>query len=166
MNIRLVATTLLLAGVAVDASVAQMDPEDEIRSLSGVRAYGLVIDLESALPEGAEGFEPSVWRERLSERLRALTGRAPSTNVDPTEDTHLYVHLNAMSVGEQLVPFSIKASFLQPVRIPGGRRMMAITWETGLVGLVSIGELGRVLEAAVGVVEEFASDLAQAEILD
>jgi len=43
---------------------------------------------------------------------------------------------------------------------------MAITWETGLVGLVSIGELRQVLDAAVGVVEEFASDMAQAEILD
>ncbi len=157
---------LCAAALTVRPLWAQMDLEDEIRSLSGHDDFGLVIDIESNLPDGFVGLDNSVWRERLTERLRQLVGHAPSADVDPTIDPHLYIHVNAMSVDGNLIPFAIDASFLQMARIGRGNRMMAVTWESGLVGLVSRGETPQIIAAGVGIVEEFVSDLKQSMLLE
>ncbi|MDX1428858.1 MAG: hypothetical protein R3282_01170 [Rhodothermales bacterium] len=163
----------LLLTIAITIFVAagrpasgQMDLEDEILSLAGVTDFGLVVDIESTLPSGAAGLDNSIWRDALSETLRELTGTSPATRVDPTRDSHLYVHVNAMSVGDDLVPFAIEASFVQKARVDKGQDMMVVTWETGLVGLVTQNQLSQVLQGGIGVVEEFAGDLKQARLLE
>ncbi len=143
-----------------------MDLEDEIRSLSGHDNFGLVIDIESNLPEGFDGLVNAEWRRRLVQRLRELVGITPVVVPDPTRDPHLYVHVNAMGVGDNLIPFSIEASFVQMVRVDKGIKMMAVTWESGLVGLVSRNETGQILDAGAGLVDQFVSDLKQSALLN
>lgn len=152
--------------LSAQTSSAQMDLEDEIRSLAGHDNFGLVVDIESNLPEGFEGQVNSEWRKHLVGRLRELAGVTPSVAPDPTRDAHLYVHVNAMGVGDDMIPFSIEASFVQMVRVDKGERMMAVTWESGLVGLVSRNESRQILDAGAGLVQQFVSDLKQSELLN
>ncbi|MBT8400441.1 MAG: hypothetical protein KJO98_08195 [Rhodothermia bacterium] len=151
---------------AVETASAQMDLEDEIRSLTGHNNFGLVVDIESNLPEDFDGLVNSKWRQRLGQRLRERAGIVPTADLDPTRDPHLYIHVNAMGVGDNLIPFSIEGSFVQMVQVDKGKRMMAVTWESGLVGLVSRSETPQILDAGAGLVDQFVSDLKQSALLN
>ena len=92
-----------------------------------------------------------------------MSSRRPSTDPNQSGLPHLYVHVNAHDAGGGLVPFSVNAYFIQEVRLSeGGRRMMAITWESGFVGVVSYDRLVAIPDAAESLVEEFAGDLVAA----
>ncbi len=146
-------------------SAAQLDRQEEIESLENIRAFGLVVDVEASLALTSDpAFSASALRMALADRLERLGVQRPS--FDPLDSglPYLYVHVHAMEVGDGLVPFAVDASFIQAVRVDsGGQEVMAATWESGYLGLVSYDRLGAISEASEGLVSEFAEDLAAAD---
>ncbi len=159
--VRWASICLCLTIVPVAAIHAQMDREAQVASLREARQFGIVIDIESVLPANRPGLDNTMWRETLASRIHEVSGRRPVTVTDPTREAHVYVHVNVMSVGASLVPFSVGVSFIQPGRA-GKKSMMVATWESGLVGLVSPDQLKVILDSAESLIDEFAVDLAAA----
>ncbi len=153
--------SLLLTSLLTVEVNAQMDRDAQVASLREARQFGIVIDIESVLPAHRPGLDNTLWRERLAARIHEVSGRRPQQVTDPTREAHVYVHVNVMSVGESLVPFSVEVEFVQPGRA-GHSAMMVTTWKSGLVGLVSPDQLKVILDSAESLIDEFAADLAVA----
>lgn len=145
-------------------ALAQIDQEEAVQSLSDVGPYGMVVDVEATLSLASDAvLDIESMRVRLADRLETLSGRRPSVDPIGEEHPYLYVHVNALDAGDGLVPFAVNATFQQPVRVvAGGQPMMAVTWESGSVGLVSYDRLAAIPDAAESLVEEFAEDLVAA----
>ncbi len=148
---------LLLASFAQPA-VAQTDRSAQIQSLSHIRTFGLVVDIEStqSLTEDAT-LNVEEWVTGFSNTIREQVGFSPRDNLDVHKDPFVYVHANILDFGRGLVPFSIEVSFRQQVNF-AGNAMIAPTWETGVVGLVSTDRLRSIRESAGRLLEEFLSD--------
>jgi hypothetical protein len=156
-----IAAALLLLSTP---SLAQIDQEEAVRSLSDVGPFGIVVDVEATLSLASDAtLDTESMRARLADRLETLSGRRPSVDPIHEECPYLYVHVNALDAGDGLVPFAVNATFQQPVRVAaGGQQMTAVTWESGFVGLVSYDRLAAIPDAAESLVEEFAEDLVAA----
>lgn len=70
------------------------------------------------------------------------------------------VHVNAMDMGNGLIPFAIEVEIIQGVVVPNlpNEMIHAATWDTGLVGLVSHDNVDTVKWAALELVDEFIED--------
>jgi len=143
---------------------AQLDQEESTRSLADVGPFGIVVDVEatqSLAIDSSLGTES--LKARLANRLEAMSGRRPVAAPLERSKPYLYVHVNAMQVDDGLIPFSVSASFIQEVRVAaGGLSMMASTWDSGYVGLVSYDRIGAIADACESLVDEFAEDLVAA----
>lgn len=160
MKARLCVTALLLL-IRVPA-FGQLDQGGQIASLADVGLFGLVVDIEAPRSVTLDpGLDIMRLSARLADRIEAVANRRPSP--DPLDEGHpyLYVHVNAHDAGGGLIPFAVNASFIQETRRrAGGEIVMAITWESGFVGLVSYDRLSGIADASEGLVEEFVGDLA------
>lgn len=70
------------------------------------------------------------------------------------------VHVNAMDMGNGLIPFAIEVEIIQGVVVANlpNELIHAATWDTGLVGLVSPENLDTIRWAMLDLVEEFIED--------
>ncbi len=139
----------------------------ERASLDGVDGFFLSVNIEgprSLLDRDALDLF------RMEETFRAQLREAGLTVYDDAgvaaadRAPYLYVHVNTMDAGPGLVPFAVEAAFFQRVilaRDPA-RRMVAETWSTGVVGIVSYDNLPLIGEAAADLVDDFAEDLRRA----
>jgi hypothetical protein len=70
------------------------------------------------------------------------------------------VHLNAMDMGNGLIPFAIEVEIIQGVVVANlpNELIHAATWDTGLVGLVSHDNVDTIRWAMLDLVDEFIED--------
>ena len=152
------ALLLLVLASFTQQAVAQTDRSAQIESLSHIRTFGLVVDIEStqSLSEDAT-LNVEEWVAGFSDTIRERVGFSPRENLDVHKDPFVYVHANILDFGRGLVPFSIEVSLRQQVNV-AGNDMIAPTWETGVVGLVSTDRLRSIRESAGRLLEEFLTD--------
>ena len=92
-------------------------------------------------------------------RTNGLNVLDASEVADMSGAPYLYVHVNMIDMDGGLVPFAINTQFYQEVEVRRQRdQLMASTWDTGLVGLVSYDNLDMIADAAVGSVTNFIDD--------
>jgi hypothetical protein len=71
-----------------------------------------------------------------------------------------------MDAGRGLYPFAIETRFYQPVTLPHRRNAetQASTWDTGVVGLVSLDQLSTIAESAVDLLATFIEEYRQVNL--
>ena len=142
---------------------AQNEIERERISLQGLQEFGFTANIEvSRTIADNEHLTPTVIRQLAIDRLiEANINYIADEEVQSSADVpFLYMHINAMQLENGLVPFSIQLRMYQPVRLPLNRDLLtsASTWETGMVGIVSLDQLETINFAAEELVSDFIED--------
>ena len=142
---------------------AQNEVQLELSSLRGIGEMGFSINMEAseALSKREELDILSI-RKQVVERLKdeGIPVVSETEARSSADMPLLHMHINTMDAGRGLVPFAISIHFYQPVRLVLNRDMQttASTWETGMVGIVSLDQLGIIGESAVQSLDAFISD--------
>jgi len=142
---------------------AQNEMEKELSSLTGINSLYTVVNIE-----GSQAIVDSkeVNVKRIQESIRE-TLREAGLNVISNKESikkrnypYLYVHINAMETEVGYIPFAINIDFFQPVKLvlSGNKQMMASTWETGSVAMVSPDRMEFLEQSALAMVEGFIQD--------
>lgn len=158
-----ITTILCLALLAMPTvALAQMETEQSRRSLRGIKGFYLHVDVEGSVGlTQDDALNVRAIKGRVSTALRdaGLNVLEPTEVIDQSSSPYLYVHVNMMDMDQGLVPFAINTQFYQQVQIKRQRSsMVACTWDTGLVGLVSYDNLDMIADAAVSSVTNFIDD--------
>ena len=139
---------------------AQLDVGEARASLRDVGPFFVRVDVEAG-PALSE--HPALRRLTRAVSRRLTEGGAPASE-ERDGRPYLYVHVNALEMEEGLIPFTVSLQFLQTVRLARERTFptTACTWEAATVGLVSPDNVALIAEAALDLVDEFATDLRAA----
>lgn len=132
-------------------------------SLEGIQEFGFTANIEgSRTIADSENLTPSkIRQEAVSQLVEADLRFVSDEEVSSSADIpFLHLHINAMELDNGLIPFSITLSLYQPVKLSLNRDLQtsAITWQTGMVGLVSYDMLVTISKASSNMVEEFIND--------
>ena len=166
IGIRHLLTLLLLALLPTVAANAQIDTEASRQALQQIRGFYLHVDVEGSLGlTQDDALNVRTIRSRVKQRLEdaGLNVLENLEGIDQANEPYLYVHVNMLEVERGLVPFAVNTQFYQRVELPRRPRqsLVAATWDTGLVGLVSYDNLDLIADSAVGSVTNFISDYQQ-----
>ena len=142
---------------------AQNEIERERISLQGLQEFGFTANIEGTQTVVShEELTPSVIRQEainqiVSAGLRFVSDEEVRSSADIP---FLYMHINTMQLDNGLIPFSIQLRLYQPVLLPLNRDLQtsASTWETGMVGIVSLDQLPVINRAAEDLVADFIED--------
>lgn len=145
------------------ALIAQNEVERERLSLQGLQQFGFTATIEgSRIIAESESLTPTVIRQDAINRIveNGLQYVSDEEVRLSTEIPFLYMHINAMEMENGLIPFSIQLKLYQPVKLVLNRDMQtsAITWEHGMVGLVSYDRLSTIQYAAQELIMTFIED--------
>ena len=145
---------------------AQMDTGQSRSTLEDIQGFYVKVDVEGSVGlVSDEKLNVSAMNQRVKQRLRdaGLNVLEPTEVVDQPREPYLYLHVNMMELEQGLVPFAINMQFFQRVELPRKKResLIACTWDTGLVGLVSYDNLDVIAESAVGSIDLFIDDFRQ-----
>lgn len=163
MNIsRIIYLSIIITAIPV-LLFAQNEIARERISLEGLQQIGFTANLEgSEVVTSDTSLTPSTIRQQVINQLVSADLQYISDEeVQSSADIpFLYMHINMMELENGLVPFSIELRFYQPVKLVLNRDLQtsASTWETGMVGLVSLDQLPVISEAAGDLVNEFIDD--------
>jgi len=132
-------------------------------SLQGIQEVGFTANLEgSRTVTSDKNLTPTVIREAVVEELINNNIRfVDDEEVRSSADIpFLYMHINMMELDNGLIPFSVELRLYQPVKLSLNRNMetTASTWESGMVGIVSLDQISVIREAAVNEVLTFIDD--------
>ena len=157
---------LIIMALMPFAAHAQMQTGQSRQSLEGIQGFYVQIDVEGSVGlVSDEKLNVTAMNQRVKQRLRdaGLNVLEPTEVVDQPQEPYLYLHVNMMEMERGLVPFAINMQFFQRVELPRKKResLIACTWDTGLVGLVSLDNLDMIAESAVGSVDLFIDDFQQ-----
>ena len=146
---------------------AQNEIERERISLEGLQDFGFTANIEgSRTIADSETLTPSAIRQQaISQIIDADIRYVSDEEVSSSADIpFLHLHINAMEMENGLIPFSITLRLYQPVKLALNRDLQttAITWETGMVGLVSYDMLDTISDASANMIEEFIADYNEA----
>lgn len=142
---------------------AQNEIERERISLQGIREVGFTANLEGSERVTSDTLltPSSIRQQSVNQLVQADLNYVSDEEVHSSADIpFLYMHINMMEMDNGLVPFSIELRFYQPVKLVLNRDLQtsASTWETGMVGLVSLDQIPVISEAAADLVNEFIDD--------
>jgi len=142
---------------------AQNEVERERFSLQGLQQFGFTATIEgSRTIADSENLTPTVIRQDAITRIveNGLQFVSDEEVRSSTDIPFLYMHINAMEMENGLIPFSIQLKLYQPVKLVLNRDMQtsAVTWEHGMVGLVSYDRLSTIQYAAQELVMTFIED--------
>ncbi|MEX1270676.1 MAG: hypothetical protein WEA56_16805 [Balneolaceae bacterium] len=145
---------------------AQNEIERENLSLEGLQQIGFTANLEGSRTVTSDtSLTPSSIRQQaVNQLVQAELQYVSDEEVRSSTDIpFLHMHINMLEMENGLVPFSIELRFYQPVKLILNRDLQtsASTWETGMVGLVSLDRLPVIGEAAGNLVSEFIDDFHQ-----
>jgi hypothetical protein len=163
MNLIKPILTLSLWLIFSIALFAQNEVERKLLSLQGLQQFGFTAAIEgSRIIADSESLTPSVIRQDAINRIveNGLQFVSDEEVRSSTEIPFLYMHINAMEMENGLIPFSIQLKLYQPVKLVLNRDMQAsaITWEHGMVGLVSYDRLSTIQNAAQELIMIFIED--------
>lgn len=136
-------------------------------SLQGLQEFGFTANIEGSrtVTEG-DSLTPSIIRQKAINQIvdAGLKFVSDEEVESSAKIPFLYMHINTMQLGNGLVPFSIQLQLFQPVKLSLNRDLQtsASTWETGMVGIVSLDQLPVINQAAENLVEEFIEDYHRA----
>lgn len=144
-------------------AIAQNEISQELSSLKGIQQLGFIVNLEAniALVNNNE-LDVSSFKKMGKKTLRSGNILLiPDNEIQHSDEIpFLYLHVNAMDAGKGLVPFALTLYLYQPVKLTLNRNTetSAITWESGLVGIVSNDNMDVISKAVQGLLKEFISD--------
>lgn len=132
-------------------------------SLEGLQEIGFTANIEgSRTIADSENLTPTTIRqEAVSQLVEADLRYVSDEEVQSSADNpFLHLHINAMEMENGLIPFSINLRLYQPVKLSLNRDLQtsAITWSSGMVGLVSYDQIETIAEASSGMIAEFIDD--------
>ena len=160
-------TILLLLAFIPGIAFAQLDTEQSRQSLVDIRGFYVTVDVEGSVGlTSDEALNVSTINRRVKSRLReaGLNVLEGTEVIDQPREPYLYLHINMLEMDRGLVPFATSIQFFQRVELPGKRRnksLVACTWDTGVVGLVSLDNLDMIPESAIQSVNLFIDDFAR-----
>lgn len=163
MNLIKSILTFSLWLICSSALIAQNEVERERLSLQGLQQFGFTATIEgSRIIADSESLTPTVIRQDAINRIveNGLQFVSDEEVRSSTEIPFLYMHINAMEMENGLIPFSIQLKLYQPVKLVLNRDMQtsAVTWEHGMVGLVSYDRLSTIQYAAQELIMTFIED--------
>ena len=143
--------------------IAQNEIERERISLQGLQEFGFTANIEGTRTVTShQELTPTVIRqEAVSKIVQAGLRFVSDEEVRSSADIpFLYMHINTMQLENGLVPFSIQLRLYQPVKLTLNRDLQtsASTWETGMVGIVSLDQLPVINLAASDLISDFIND--------
>lgn len=161
--VKLPVLTILFLCISPLALLAQNEIDRERISLEGLQEFGFTANIEgSRTIAEAETLTPSTIRqEAVSQLVGADLRYVSDEEVNSSADIpFLHLHINAMEMENGLIPFSIALRLYQPVKLSLNRDLQstAITWQTGMVGLVSYDQIQTISDAASNMIAEFIDD--------
>ena len=132
-------------------------------SLEGLQEIGFTANIEgSRTIADSENLTPTTIRqEAVSQLVEADLRYISDEEVQSSADIpFLHLHINAMEMENGLIPFSIMLRLYQPVKLTLNRDLQtsAITWRTGMVGLVSYDQINTISDASANMIAEFIDD--------
>jgi hypothetical protein len=136
-------------------------------SLQGIQEIGFTANLEGSRKVTSDKtLTPSNIRQAVVEELVNNDIRfADDEEVRSSADIpFLYMHINMLELDNGLIPFSIELRLYQPVKLSLNRDLetSASTWESGMVGIVSLDRISLIREAALNEVLTFIDDYQSA----
>ncbi len=131
--------------------------------LQGLQEFGFTANIEgSRTVTDSDSLTPSVIRqEAVNQIIEAGLRFVSDEEVQSSADIpFLYMHINTMQLDNGLVPFSIQLQLFQPVKLTLNRDLQtsASTWDSGMVGIVSLDQLPVINQAASNLIAEFIED--------
>ena len=143
--------------------IAQNEIERERISLQGLKEFGFTANIEGTRTVTShQELTPTVIRqEAVSKIVQAGLRFVSDEEVSSSADIpFLYMHINTIQLENGLVPFSIQLRLYQPVKLTLNRDLQtsASTWETGMVGIVSLDQLPVINLAASDLISDFIND--------
>lgn len=158
---------LLLLSLAPLSLAAQNEIGRARISLQGLQEFGFTANIEgSQTVTSSDTLTPSVIRqEAINQLVEAGIRFVSDEEVESSADIpFLYMHINTMQLDNGLIPFSIQLQLFQPVKLSLNRDLQtsASTWDSGMVGIVSLDRLPVINEAASSLIAEFIDDFRRA----
>ena len=155
--------TLLLSLLVPCLLFAQNEIDRERISLEGLQEIGFTANIEgSRTIADSENLTPArIRQEAVSQLIDGDLRYVSDEEVQSSADIpFLHLHINAMEMENGLIPFSINLRLYQPVKLSLNRDLQtsAITWRTGMVGLVSYDQIETISEASSNMIAEFIDD--------
>lgn len=147
--------------------MAQNEIERERISLEGLQEFGFTANIEGSRTIADDDYlTPSAIRQiAINQLVEADVRYVADEEVESSADIpFLHLHINAMEMENGLIPFSISLRLYQPVKLALNRDLQtsAVTWQTGMVGLVSFDRIDTISDASSNMIEEFIDDYRQA----
>lgn len=142
---------------------AQNETVRQLISLQGIQEVGFTANLEgSRTVTSDKNLTPSSIRQAVVEELINNNIRfADDEEVRSSADIpFLYMHINMLELENGLIPFSIELRLYQPVKLSLNRDLetSASTWESGMVGIVSLDRISLIRKAALNEVLTFIDE--------
>jgi hypothetical protein len=142
---------------------AQNEIERERFALRGLQEFGFTVNIEGSRYVTSDTvLTPSKIRQQavnqiIDANLRYVADEEVSASADIP---FLHMHINMLELENGLVPFSIELRLYQPVKLVLNRDLQtsASTWETGMVGIVSLDQIHTINRAAENVMVTFLDD--------
>lgn len=142
---------------------AQNEIERERYSLQGLQEFGFTVNIEGSRSVTSDSvLTPTNIRQQavnqlVDANLRYVADEEVSSSADIP---FLHMHINMLELENGLVPFSIDLRLYQPVKLVLNRDLQtsASTWETGMVGIVSLDQVHTINRAAENVLVTFLDD--------
>jgi hypothetical protein len=139
---------------------AQNETVRQLISLQGVQEIGFTATLEgSRTVTSDKNLTPSNIRQAVIEELINNDIKfADDEEVRSSVDIpFLYMHINMLELENGLIPFSIELRLYQ-LSLNRDLETSASTWESGMVGIVSLDRISLIGEAALNEVLTFIDD--------
>lgn len=155
-RMKLTVLTILFLCTFPLALLAQNEIILEQASLEGLQEIGFTANIEgSRTIADSDNLTPSIIRQEAG--LRYVSDEEVQSSSD---SPFLHLHINAMEMENGLIPFAINLRLYQSVKLTLNRDLQttAITWRTGMVGLVSYDQLDTISDASANMIAEFIDD--------
>ena len=157
--------TLLLSLLLLADLYAQSEVEIERNSLAGIDQFGVVVNIEH--PAGLEvgNLNPELIRQSILKEFSSIP--ADILSFEQLKESYdypfLHVHVNIMRAANNTYPFAIEMRFYQPVKLSLKRdvEVMAATWHSGYVGIVSSDLLMDIAPTVVSATENFSYEFLE-----
>jgi len=154
---------ILLLCITTWTASAQTEVDKELSSLTGINRFYAVVNIEAgrSIAESSEldigEIQQRVQKKLSNEGINIISNTKSNRR---QQYPYLHIHINAMVNPTGYIPFSVQANFYQPVSLElnNGKRMMASTWESGSVAIISPDRFDLFETSVMEAVSDFISD--------
>jgi len=157
----------LIAVCTILFTVCDLHAQNEIErqrfALDGLQEFGFTVNIEGSqrVTSGTDLTPTNIRQNAVNQLVNANLRYVSDEEVSSSADIpFLHMHINMLELENGLIPFSIELRLYQPVKLVLNRDLQtsASTWETGMVGIVSLDQLQTIKQAAENVLTTFLED--------